>query len=214
MPLNEKKALLAAFSDVRGGMATASSACAPTSATSATSACISATSATSTTAATSALSVSYDDAEHADHGDSPFCTGYELPHSPAYGAIRDIAAQVLQDDAGLRDEVAKGTVTIRTLGRVVSEQLGVEQLHREDSGCAADSDDGFDSDVPASRKEVQTLLKTSLLNVISRRQLEMYVRDQALVGAPARKAMCSEARGLLHPLHRGALPSSGEVGAL
>ena len=213
MPLKEKKALLAAFSDVRDGIATASSACAPTSATSATSACTSATSATSTTAATSALSVSYDDAEHADHGDSPFCTGYELPHSPAYGAIRDIAAQVLQDDAGLRDEVAKGTLTVRTLRRVVSEQLGVEQLHREDSGCAADCD-GFDSDVPATVNEVRALLKTSIVNEHHRRQLEMYVRDQALVGAPARKAMCSEARGLLHPLLRGALPSSGEVGVL
>ena len=73
---------------------------------------------------------------------------------------------MLQDDAGLRDDVAKGTVTIRTLGRVVSEQLGVEQLHREDSGCAADSG-GFDSDVPATRKEAQALLKTPLLNVIS-----------------------------------------------
>ena len=102
--------------------------------------------------------------EEEGDGDSPFCAGYKLP--PPYGAIRDIAAQVLQDDAGLRDEVAKGTVTIRTLGRVVSEQLGVEQLHREDSGCAADSG-GFDSDVPATRKEVQTLLKTPLLNVIS-----------------------------------------------
>ena len=207
MPLDEKKALLVAFSEVRDGMATSSSACAPTSATSATSAI----SATSTTAATSAPSVACDDAEHADHGDSPFCVGYTLP--PPYGAIRDSAAQVLQDDAGLRDEVAKRTLTTRTLGRVVCGQLGVEQLHREDSGCAADSD-GFDSDVPASAKEVRALLRTSIRNEHDRRQLEMYVRHQALVGAPARKAMCSEARGLLHPLHRGALPNSGEVGAL
>ena len=107
----------------------------------------------------------------------------------------------------------KKTLTRRTLGRVVSGQLGVEQLHREDNGCAADSD-GFDSDVPATEKEVSKLLITSMVNEHSRRRLEMYVRHQALVGAPARKAMCSEARGLLHPLHRGALPSSGEVGAL
>ena len=120
---------------------------------------------------------------------------------------------MLQDDAGLRDEVVKKTLTRRTLGRVVSGQLGVEQLHREDSGCAADSD-GFDSDVPATAKEVRALLHTPIVNEHKRQQLELYVRHQALVGAPARKAMCSEARGLLHPLHRGALPSSGEVGAL
>ena len=95
----------------------------------------------------------------------------------------------------------------------MSGQLGVEQPHREDNECAADSD-GFDSDVPATEKEVSKLLKTSIVNEHHRRQLETYVRDQALVGAPARKAMCSEARGLLHPLLRGALPSSGEVGVL
>ena len=210
MPQNEKKALLVAFSEVRDGMATASSAGALTSVTSS---ATSATSATSTTAATSAPSATLlvqTEQEEGD-GDSPFCAGYELP--PPYGAIRDCAAQVLQDDAGLRDEVAKQTVTARILGRVVSEQLGAEQLHREDSGCAADGD-GFDSDVPATAKEVRALLKTSDVNEHSRRQLEIYVRHQAMVGVPARKAMCSEARGLLHPLLRGALPSSGEVGAL
>ena len=71
-------------------------------------------------------------------------------------SVRIISNTMLQDDAGLRDEVAKQTLTTRTSGRVVSGQLGVEQLHREDSGCAADSD-GFDSDVPAAVKEVRAL---------------------------------------------------------
>ena len=119
--------------------------------------------------------------EEEGDGDSP------LP--PPYGAIRDTAAQVLQDDAGLRDQLAKQTVTIRRLGDAVSEQLGVsggfEQLHREDSGCAAVSGGAASvvpADVPATKKEAQTLLKTSLLNahkVLLARQQQEEARDPA-----------------------------------
>ena len=130
--------------------------------------------------------------EEEGDGDSP------LP--PPYGAIRDATVRLLQDDAAMRDQLAKQTITRRRLGDAVSVQLGVsggfEQLYREDSGCAAVSGGAASvvpaDDAPATKTEVRLLLKTLLLNahkVLLARQQQEEARD------PAEFAAVSSGRG-------------------